>query len=365
MSMRDPYAVLGVRRNAGPDEIKAAWRQVAKAVHPDHNSADPNAAARFAEVGRAYEVLKNPVLRNRYDQARREAELRRMEEEKRRSEPEPVDAETAEEAVNRIFAADQARKAAGAQQTTPPPPPSAAGPARADAPRAEKPADAKPAEPKPDVAVAAEAGEAAAAAAAATVAARATAQAGELMGAFLRKLGVRGGLRATDKVPDILCETTVTIEDILRRRKAETTLPDGQVLKVAIPDGTTDGSEIRLRGEGFRLGNLRGDLVVKVRVARAARYRLEGFDLYAILTLPLQDAVLGTETVIEAPTGKVKLTVPAWSGSGRQIRIDGQGLPDGAGGRGALVVELAITLSDKPDPRLLDLMKSQRDGLIV
>ena len=78
--MRDPYSVLGVRRNAGPDEIKAAWRAVAKAVHPDQNKDDPLATQRFAEAGRAYEVLKDPKLRNRYDYARREAELRRMEE---------------------------------------------------------------------------------------------------------------------------------------------------------------------------------------------------------------------------------------------------------------------------------------------
>ena len=77
--MRDPYSVLGVRRNAQPDEIKAAWRNIAKAVHPDQNRDDPLATARFAEIGRAYEVLKNPKLRNRYDHARREAELRRME----------------------------------------------------------------------------------------------------------------------------------------------------------------------------------------------------------------------------------------------------------------------------------------------
>ena len=75
--MRDPYAVLGVRRNAGPAEIKAAWRTMAKAVHPDHNRDDPTAAQRFAEAGRAYELLKDPKLRNRYDTARREADLRR------------------------------------------------------------------------------------------------------------------------------------------------------------------------------------------------------------------------------------------------------------------------------------------------
>ena len=67
--MRDPYSVLGVQRNADADEIKAAWRSKAKSVHPDHNQSDPGASSRFAEVGRAYEVLKDPERRKRYDRA--------------------------------------------------------------------------------------------------------------------------------------------------------------------------------------------------------------------------------------------------------------------------------------------------------
>ena len=112
--MRDPYSVLGVRRNAGPDEIKAAWRSVAKAVHPDQNKDDPLATQRFAEAGRAYEVLKDPKLRNRYDYARREAELRRMEDMKRKArgpEEETIDPETAEDMISRIFGADDRAKA--------------------------------------------------------------------------------------------------------------------------------------------------------------------------------------------------------------------------------------------------------------
>ncbi|WFS01476.1 DnaJ domain-containing protein [Rhizobium tumorigenes] len=66
--MRDPYKTLGVRQDADVDEIKAAWRSMAKAIHPDHNRDDPTATARFAEVGRAYETLKDPKKRSRYDQ---------------------------------------------------------------------------------------------------------------------------------------------------------------------------------------------------------------------------------------------------------------------------------------------------------
>jgi len=72
--MRDFYSILGVKRDAGTDEIKAAWRTKAKSVHPDQNRDDPQAHNRFAEIGRAYEVLKDPAKRSRYDQQRMKVE---------------------------------------------------------------------------------------------------------------------------------------------------------------------------------------------------------------------------------------------------------------------------------------------------
>ncbi len=68
--MRDPYKVLGVKRDAGADEIKAAWRQPRQGRASDHNIGDPTATERFAEIGRAYETLKDPQKRSpRYDQS--------------------------------------------------------------------------------------------------------------------------------------------------------------------------------------------------------------------------------------------------------------------------------------------------------
>jgi curved DNA-binding protein CbpA len=77
--MRDPYKILGVKRDAGQDEIKAAWRNMAKVVHPDHNQGDPLAGARFAEIGRAYDTLKDPKKRSLFDNAARMAETKQNE----------------------------------------------------------------------------------------------------------------------------------------------------------------------------------------------------------------------------------------------------------------------------------------------
>ncbi|MDB5550352.1 MAG: molecular chaperone DnaJ [Rhizobium sp.] len=66
--MRDPYAILGISRTADQLEIKAAWRNVAKRLHPDQNRNDPQAQTRFTEAGRAYDLLKDPDKRRRYDE---------------------------------------------------------------------------------------------------------------------------------------------------------------------------------------------------------------------------------------------------------------------------------------------------------
>ncbi|WP_075290397.1 DnaJ C-terminal domain-containing protein [Pararhizobium arenae] len=355
--MRDPYAVLGVRRNAGADEIKSAWRNVAKAVHPDHNRDDPNAAARFAEAGRAYELLKDPKLRNRYDNARREADLRRMEEMKRKQEtPRDIDPETAEEMISRIFGAETR------QQAKPQP---------AAKPQPEAKSEPKP-EPKVEPSVTAEATDQKSEAPAENddrnvrfgILPRAAAPAAELVSAIVRR--IRGAQKPVDKVPDIFSEVTVTIADIFRREKATAMLPDGQTLKVTLPPGTVDGSVIRLKEQGYRLnGMIRGDLVVHVHIAADDTFRPNGVDLHTTLPINIQDAVLGCEAKVETPTGATTVTVPAWSGSDQTIRVEGHGLPDAEGGRGALVVELRLMLWEKPDEKITDLMRARRDGLVL
>lgn len=382
MSMQDPYAVLGVRRNAGPDEIKAAWRAMAKAVHPDQNREDPNATARFAEAGRAYEVLKDPQMRNRYDQARRNADLRRMEEMKRRANPsapeQAVGPETAEEAVSRIFGTDNGKpEAAKAAASKPAPRP-------APAPKNDAPADVKVADEAPpeNAAEAAPAG----ASTGPSILARAAAPAAEIVSSLFRRIlpvtgekaadrtsekvmerpGERPGEKpAAERVPDLVCEAVATVEDLFKRRRVTATLPDGQVLKVALPAGTTDGSLIRLREQGYRQGSARGDALVSIRVARHERFRVDGTDLRTTLSLSLHDAVLGCTTMVATVTGHAPLVIPKWSGPDRPLRIPEQGLMTAEGGRGALLVELSLTLGERPDQKLMDLMRSQRDGLVL
>lgn len=354
--MRDPYAVLGVKRNAGQEEIKAAWRSLAKAVHPDQNHDDPLATVRFTEAGRAYDLLRDPEKRSRYDHQQREAELRRMEqmrrqqaERKARTEAPRLSGEEAEDMIARIFGVDsRGQPAEDKPQARPQPEPQAQAQQQAQA-------NAAPAQD------AARAAEEPAADETATV--RAGAPAATLISAIIRR--IRGGRARIEKAPDLVTDITVTVEDILNRTRPSIETPEGQTIKVPIGAGTTDGQVIRLKEAGYRIENLkRGDAVVTVRVA-PGRFRVDGFDLKADLPVTIENAVLGCEMTIEGPLGPLTVTVPAWSGSDQTIRIAGEGLVKEDGERGDLIAEIRLLLWEQPDAKVIDLMRSLREGLYL
>ncbi|MGO7580495.1 DnaJ C-terminal domain-containing protein, partial [Rhizobium ruizarguesonis] len=89
---------------------------------------------------------------------------------------------------------------------------------------------------------------------------------------------------------------TVTIDDVLQIGWITATLPEGREIGFALPAGTTDGQEIRLKGQGFKLpGMQRGDAVGNSRIAPDSRFSVDGFDRYAGLPLSSEDDGLGTE----------------------------------------------------------------------
>ena len=346
--MRDPYMVLGVKRNAGQDEIKAAWRSLAKAVHPDQNHDDPLATVRFTEAGRAYDLLRDPDKRSRYDRAQREAELRRMEqmrrqqaERKARSETPRMSDESAEDMIARIFGVDSRGQPAGPKAEARPQPQQAAQ--AQDARKAltdEDGADDEPAGPE-----------------------RGVAPASAIISAIVRR--IRGVRVKAEKAPDLACEVVVGVEDILKKVRASVATPDGQTLRVPLGAGTTDGQVVRLREQGHRIEKLkRGDAVVTVRVAPGP-FRVDGFDLRTDLPITIENAVLGCEATIDGPLGPIAVTVPAWSGSDQVVRIPGEGLIREDGERGDLIAEIRLLLWEKPDDKMIDLMRSLREGLYL
>ena len=357
MLMRDPYAVLGVKRDAGQEEIRAAWRVLAKSVHPDQNQDDPFATVRFTEAGRAYELLRDPDRRSRYDRAHRDAEIRRERElhrmeqmrrqqSARKAQPEPAAgaAESAEDMVSRIFGVDARQQApANAANPSPSTPPVASS---------QRQSSAK-AQPEP-VADEAESRSAAP---------RRTVAAADIFTGIIRR--IRGSRAMVEKAPDLACDVTVTVADLLKQARV-TLEVNGETLRVHLAPGTTEGTVIRQREHGHRINDLkRGDAVVTVRVAPGP-FRVDGFDLRTALPVTIEDAVLGCETSIEGPDGEpLAVTVPAWTSSDQVIRLEGRGLFAADGNRGDILVETRLQLWEKPDAKMIDLMRSLREGLYL
>ena len=369
--MRDPYSILGLKRDARHEDIKAAWRTKAKTVHPDANRDDPDASARFAEVGQAYDLLKDPKKRDLYDQARKAAEK------KQRGETIMQQREAAREAAERARAAEKLMEEL----------------ARADARnRAQtgQKADAKPetaediverifgadAQNDPKVQQAAEAAKAAATGvkgeapgAGETTQTSASETAAASLAAYLFSALVRRfrpPQTPPEKAPDITAEATVTVTELLERKWITVSLADEREVRFQLEPGMTDGHVVRLKGQGLKLPNIaRGDLAVTLLAARDDAFSLRGFDIHTTLPISLSDAVLGCETSIRTPLGEETVTIPAWSGSDRELRLAEKGLADGKGGYGDLVIELRIILLEKPDEKVTDLMRHMREGLYL
>lgn len=424
-SMRDFYSILGVKRDAGSDEIKAAWRTKAKSVHPDKNRDDPQAHNRFAEIGRAYEVLKDPAKRNRYDQQRMKVEAlereqtimqqrqaareaaekakqakinaERVLEELARAEAEKAkaDATQAAQAAKAKAAKEQAAEAKTKAQAESGAKDTAAETASAAGTDKTSTAGAS-ASPKsgPSATVGGTAsgpeetasrifGDSPEAAAAAESLRREQEAAElregiplkpaaspllapiELFSSLVRRL--RGAPPPLpEKAPDIFADAVVAIADLLEQKSVSITLNDGREVRVPL-NGVTEGHVVRLKGQGLKFQGLqRGDVAVTIKVLRADRFAVDQFDIRTVLPITLENAVLGCETQVEGPDGTmVPVTVPAWSNSDQVIRIDDLGLPNAEDGRGALVVELRVMLWEKPDEKVTDLMRLMREGLYI
>jgi curved DNA-binding protein len=308
VKFKDYYEVLGVDRKASQDQIKRAYRKLAQKYHPDVNKT-PEAERKIKEINEAYEVLKDPDKREKYDQFG--ADYKNGQEFR----PPP-----GFEGFNFEFGGPEGGFRMGS-----------GGGGFSDffemlfgqARRGGRGAGGG--SPFDEA----------------------------MHGARQRRAGPRKG-------PDATAEVTVTLEDVYHGSSREIALQvDGQVrrLNVKIPPGVTDGSVIRLAGQGGhgQAGGEAGDLLLTVRIAAHPRYEVTGSDLTCDLKLAPWEAALGEKIDVPTLDGDVTLTIPPGAQSGQKLRLRHRGLPKrgqhGDGQRGDLYVRLMIvvpkTLSDE------------------
>ncbi|GGC61677.1 DnaJ C-terminal domain-containing protein [Chelatococcus reniformis] len=298
--MRDPYEVLGVSRQASSDEVKKAFRKLAKTWHPDQNK-DPKAKERFAEINAAYEIVGDAGKRGQFDRGEIDAEGK-----------------------PRFQGFEGFRPGAGGG--------AGAGGFEGFSFNFGRGARVDPADIFGDVF-------------------------GDVGG------GTRTGrrTRAAPRGADVEAEITLTLKEAVQGGNRRLVLPNGREVEMTVPIGVTDGKVMRLKGLGepSTFGGEHGDAHLTIRIAPHERFTVDGKLLRARLPVALEDAVLGGKVRVPTLDGEVEMTIPAMTNSGRSLRLRGKGLP-AKDGPGDLIVTVEITLPPEADPELDELMRKRR-----
>lgn len=287
VKFRDYYEILGVPRSASEKEIKVAYRKLARQHHPDANKGNKASEEKFKEINEAYEVLKDPQKRRRYDQLgtnyKAGADFN----------PPPDFGGFSFDFGN---LGDMGKGSSFSDffdllfghsfSTTQHQGAGSAHPSRSKA-RFDQEADIE--------------------------------------------LTIEELAHGTTRTLQISSPTTRT-----------------KTLEVKIPAGVSPGSKIRVPGEGARTLAAPGDLFLKVKVKPHPYFSIEGENLLCSLSLSPAQAVLGVETTVTTLTGPVKIRVPAGSQPGRLLRLRGRGLPKVKGGApGDQLVRIKIAIPVK------------------
>ena len=275
MSNRDLYEILGVSRKATPEEIKRAYRKLAKKYHPDHNPDDPGAEQRFKEVQHAYSVLNDEKKRAQYDR------------------------------FGEIGAGDFRTSPGGQQVYTWGP-----GGQQINVEDLESLFSAFGGE------------------ASASPFERFFRQAGGGRRRRQRPVPMRGqDVRRRINLAFEQAITGLTIEVDVHPRSASG--GKSETLEVKIPPGVEDGQPIRLKGKGApgAGGGPPGDLFLICSVRPHERFRREGRDLVIDLSVSMPEAALGAKVEVPTLDGPVTMTIPPGTSSGTRLRLQGRGVP--------------------------------------
>lgn len=343
--MEDLYATLGVSRTASADEIKKAYRSLARVHHPDANPDDPKAEERFKEISHAHDVLSDADKRREYDE-------RRAFGGRRPPNGGPAGAGGGFGDFADIFSTIF-RGGRGAGQGAGPSP------------------TRKGADVEVEVNLSfdqAMAGAQVPVSVETPVACADCGGSGAKPGTNPRLCpdckgrGVRGrdggSFAFSEPCPRCGGNGTVIDDPCATCSGAGTTSSRSQI-KVKIPAGVRDGTRIRVKGRGQagERGGPAGDLYVLSRVAPSRLYTRKGDDLVINVPVTFAEAALGAQVEVPTLDGRVKLTVPSGSPDGRSLRISGKGAPRlKGGGRGDLIAKVRLDV-----PR--ELSAKQRDAL--
>ena len=335
------YDLLGVRPDASDDELKRAYRRLARELHPDANGGDATSEARFKEVTVAYETLRDPERRRRYD----------------------------------LFGPDGARQGGGPAGGDP----FAgglgdlfdaffgggAGPFGGGAPRRSGPRRGEDAEAILDLrfdeavfgvertldlrqpAPCEECGGSGAAPGTTATSCADCAGSGQVRRV---RQSILGQVVTTTPCPACRGLGEIVTSPCTRCR-GDGRRTEERSVRVDVPAGVDDGTTLRINGAGAAAlrGGIPGDLYVHLRVAPDARFERSGADLVTDLHVAMTQAALGAEVDLELLDGGTEtISVPAGTPSGKVVRVRNQGVPHVRGrGRGDLIVRVVVDIPER------------------
>ncbi len=279
----DPYAVLGVARNASDEDIRRAFRRLAKECHPDLHPANATAADRFKRLTGANDVVGDPVKRRQYDRGE-------------------------------IDASGEPRRAYTHAYSGP----------------RGGPRTARPGSPE-DV------------------------DFGDIFSDFFssQRAGRAGAFAARGQ--DVRYTLEVEFTEAVIGAKKRVTMPDGGTLDLTVPEGVIDGQVLRLKGKGALglRGGEAGDALVEIKVRLHPQFKRVDNDIAIEVPITIDEAVLGGKIEVPTISGRVQLTLPKGTSSGKVFRLRGKGVRNvAAGTTGDQLVSVRISMPETIDDSL-------------
>ncbi len=319
MDYKDYYKTLGVDKNASQDEIKKAFRSLARKYHPDMNKGDKKSEEKFKEVNEANEVLSDPDKRQKYDQFG--AHWQQYGRAGGRPEDfnwNPWQTQGAGGYNQRTMSQEELEQIFGG--------------------------------------IGGSGG----------------------MGGFsdffetLFGGAGRGGVdfgqqrvRRPQRGQDAEHTVEISLEEAHRGTSVLLQWEDGRKIEAQIPPGVKTGSKVRLRGQGQRgaMGGQSGDLFLKVKVLPHPLFKREGDNLRTNVPVGVYDALLGSEIEVAAIDQRIKLTIPPETENGKTFRLRGLGMPDikNPKKKGDLLVKVNVMLPKKLSAKEKALYKQLRE----
>ncbi|STX30199.1 curved DNA binding protein DnaJ [Legionella beliardensis] len=289
MEYKDYYKIMGLERDVNQEEIKRAYRKLARKYHPDV-SKEPNAENKFKELGEAYDVLKDPEKRAKYDQygqywqnppgSAHGAHGAQSDSYQYSQHFDDTSATDFEDFLNNIFKQRY-------QQ--------------------------------------------------------------EQEDYFAESLDIHAKLTINLEDSFHGTEKTLQLQKPVMGPQGVPTY-ETRAIKVKIPKGVTDKQQIRLKGQGNQgRKHQKGDLYIEINIAPHPWYKLEKKDIHLELPITPWEATLGAAIQVPTLGGPVKLKIPKLSQTGKQMRLKGRGLPGQPPGDQIITLKIVISTTDNAE----------------